>query len=261
MLNLAVNARDAMPEGGTVTIAAREEAIAPGHATGLPLGRYVCLSVTDNGEDMDEATLTRATEPFFTTKGIGKGTGLGLPMVHGMAEQSGGRFVLKSRKGNGTTAEIWLPVVEPEAASHDGRTTARGPGREQRSLVVLAIDDDSLVLMNTAAMLEDLGHTVFGAASGKQALDILRQEERVDLVITDYAMPQLTGTQLAEAIRAERQNLPIILATGYAELPPGADAALPKLAKPFRQEDLAEVIADVVQTKQVGRPVLKVHSR
>jgi signal transduction histidine kinase/ActR/RegA family two-component response regulator len=261
LLNLAVNARDAMPGGGRLTLSARNEATLGAADGALAAGDYVCIAVADTGTGMDEATLARATEPFFTTKGVGKGTGLGLSMVHGMVEQSGGRLVLKSRRGKGTTAELWLRAVEADAASRDGRTTTRGLGREQRPLVVLAVDDDSLVLMNTAAMLEDLGHTVFEAASGKQALDILRQEERVDLVITDQAMPHMTGTQLAEAIRAERPNLAIILATGYAELPPGTDARLPKLAKPFRQEDLSRAIAEVVRTKQAMRPVLKVYGK
>ena len=109
LLNLAVNARDAMPDGGPITIAAREEDVAARPARGLAPGDYVCLSVSDTGEGMDEATLARAAEPFFTTKGVGKGTGLGLSMVHGMAEQSGGRLVLKSKEGEGTTAELWLP--------------------------------------------------------------------------------------------------------------------------------------------------------
>lgn len=111
--------------------------------------------------------------------------------------------------------------------------------------MVLAVDDDGLVLMNTVVMLEDLGHTVFEASSGRQALDILRREKAIDLVITDHAMPQMTGVQLAVAIKAERPNLPIILATGYAELPPGSEANLPKLAKPFRQQELSQAVADV----------------
>ena len=182
-------------------------------------------------------------------------------MVHGMVEQSGGRLVLKSRKGQGTTAELWLRAIESDTASRDGQSAAQAPGREQRPLVVLAVDDDSLVLMNTAAMLEDLGHTVFEASSGQQALDVLRRAERIDLVVTDQAMPRMTGIQLAEAMRAERPNLPIILATGYAELPPGSDTTLPRLAKPFRQEDLAQAIAEVVRTKQALRPVLKVYGK
>src|SRR5690242_2391868 len=147
---------------------------------------------------MDEATLRRAMEPFFTTKGLGKGTGLGLSMVHGVAEQSGGWFTLRSRQGEGTTAELWLPVAEGEA-----RQIGRGERRvmdavtDQRPLVVLAVDDDGLVLTNTLAMLDDLGHTGISASSGKEALNILRQQNLVDLVITDYAMPQMTGLQLA----------------------------------------------------------------
>jgi PAS domain S-box-containing protein len=251
LLNLAVNARDAMQEGGAITMAAQEENVAPGHDTNLMPGRYVRLSVSDTGEGMDEATLARAAEPFFTTKGVGKGTGLGLPMVHGLAEQSGGRLILKSRKGEGTTAELWLPSIEEElkAVSHAPQPAGQRSERSTRSLVVLAVDDDFLVLMSTTAMLEEQGHTVIEAASGRQALDILRREQTVDLVITDQAMPQMTGAQLVEAIRVEWPELPIVLATGYAELPPGTDPDLPKLTKPFQEHDLAEIIADAIRPK------------
>jgi CheY-like chemotaxis protein len=242
-----VNARDAMPNGGSITIAARQHMEA-GVSSNPQSGRYVCLSVTDTGEGMDEETLRRATEPFFTTKGVGKGTGLGLPMVHGLAEQSGGRLVIKSRKGQGTTVEIWLPVASPAKEPHveDSRVPTKVVATT-RPLIVLAVDDDPLVLMNTAAMLEDLGHTVLEAASGKQALELLHRTEKMDLVITDQAMPQMTGTQFAEAARAERPELPIIIATGYAELPPNSDSSLPKLNKPFLQEDLANAIAGLMQ--------------
>jgi PAS domain S-box-containing protein len=248
LLNLAVNARDAMPHGGDLIIRGREESVTPGHSTGLTPGRYVCLSVIDTGEGMDEATLGRAMEPFFTTKGVGKGTGLGLSMVHGLAEQSGGRFVLASRIGEGTTAELWFPVAKAELndADRDDRAAAQEPEGGMRALVVLAVDDDDLVLMNTTAMLEDLGHRVLEASSGTQALEILRRET-VDLVITDQAMPQMTGAQLAEAIRAEWPTLPILLATGHAELEPETGAELPKLAKPFRQADLAQSVALAIQ--------------
>jgi PAS domain S-box-containing protein len=254
LLNLAVNARDAMPEGGFITIAAQEENVAPGHDTNLTPGRYVRLSVSDTGEGMDEATLARATEPFFTTKGVGKGTGLGLPMVHGLTEQSGGRLILKSRKGAGTTVELWLPlsVEDLEPSAHDDpQPAAQRSQRSTRPLIVLAVDDDILVLMGTTAMLEDLGHTVIEAVSGRQAVDILRREQTVDLVITDQAMPQMTGIQLVGAIRVEWPDLPIILATGYAELPPGTVPDIPKLTKPFQEHDLAEIIADVIQPKPV----------
>jgi signal transduction histidine kinase len=146
LLNLAVNARDAMPSGGSLTIAARGETTVGDAA--LPAGRYVRLAVTDTGEGMDETTLARATEPFFTTKGTGKGTGLGLSMVHGMVEQLGGQFVLKSRPGEGTTAELWLPVAARTAAPVETAAPAAPPAAS-RPLIVLAVDDDALVLAST----------------------------------------------------------------------------------------------------------------
>jgi PAS domain S-box-containing protein len=246
ILNLAVNARDAMPRGGAIFIAARDVNVVA--APDLKPGRYVCLSLTDEGCGMDEAARSRALEPFFTTKGIGKGTGLGLSMVHGMIDQSGGKLVLRSKKNEGTTVELWLPVAaggsslvpdEADAGALDGR---EGP------LVILAVDDDPLVLLNTTAMLEDLGHTVLEATSGKDALDIIRRKGGIDLMITDQAMPLMTGSELAVAIRAEKPDLPIILATGYAELPPDADGGLPRLSKPFRQHQLADAIAKIVAT-------------
>ncbi len=244
ILNLTVNARDAMPSGGSIVIAAREEHVEA--APDLKAGRYVCLSVTDEGSGMDEATRSRALEPFFTTKGVGKGTGLGLPMVHGILRQSGGKLVLKSRPDEGTTAELWLPVAEAGSDQMPAKIDNKVLYGRDASLVVLAVDDDRLVLLNTVAMLEDLGHTVLEATSGKRALELIRRESSIDLVITDQAMPNMTGSDLAAAIRAEQPNLPIILATGFAELPPGADEGLPKLSKPFLQQQLAEVIAKIV---------------
>jgi PAS domain S-box-containing protein len=240
LLNLAVNARDAMPDGGEIVIAARDEDVDLRHPTGLKPARYVCLAVSDQGEGMDKDTLGRAMEPFFTTKGVGKGTGLGLAMIHGMVEQSGGRFLLKSQKGEGTTAEIWLPAADTV------RTIAESvdqiaPQKASRRLTVLAVDDDHLVLFNTCAMLEDLGHSPMEATSGHAALDILA-EHAVDLVITDQAMPQMSGVQLCDAIRERWPSLPVILATGYAELPAGADRGLQKLDKPFSERELAAVI-------------------
>ena len=245
ILNLIVNARDAMPGGGTVTIGARQEAVP--QADDLQAGEYICLSIADTGSGMDEETLARAIEPFFTTKGVGKGTGLGLSMIHGFAEQSGGRLVLKSRKGQGTTAEIWLPATQPEA---EAEGVAEEPVNEAAprtagGLTILVVDDDHLVLMNTAAMLEDLGYDVIEATSGEQALRMLRRDRQIDLVITDQLMPGMTGTQLLEAVKAEWPHMPAILATGYAELPPGSDPTLARLSKPFRQDDLARAMASV----------------
>ncbi|ACA16520.1 multi-sensor hybrid histidine kinase [Methylobacterium sp. 4-46] len=247
LLNLAVNARDAMPEGGQLTIAARERAAdeAPGGEAapeGLPPGRYVCLSVRDTGQGMDEATLARAREPFFTTKGVGKGTGLGLSMVHGLAEQSGGRLVLRSRPGEGTLAEIWLPAAPRPQRSERPAPARSLPRAAERALTVLVVDDDLLVLENTAAMLEDLGHRVIEARSGAEALGLLASAMPLDLVLTDQIMPAMTGLQLLEQVRAARPEIGAILASGFAEIPSGAAPAVTRLAKPFDQATLARTI-------------------
>ena len=249
LLNLALNARDAMPAGGPLVISAREENLVQGNSLRLVPGKYVCLSLEDKGEGMTQDTMSRATEPFFTTKGVGKGTGLGLSMVQGFAEQSGGGLRLKSEKGVGTTAEIWLPVAEArdEANSSENLLSATSlQSARAQGLVVLAVDDDVLVRMGTVAMLEDLGHTVREANSGEEALNILAQGTKIDLVVTDQAMPRMTGVQLAEAILANQPNLPIILATGYAELPTGLGSTLPRLSKPFSQEQLAQALREAI---------------
>jgi PAS domain S-box-containing protein len=243
LLNLAVNARDAMPEGGTITIAAQGKQVGVDEGRGLAAGRYVCLSVTDTGEGMDEQTLARAAEPFFTTKGVGKGTGLGLSMVHGFAEQSGGRLLLTSTKGQGTTAELCLPVAEVSSAARENAEPE--PARlatTPKLLRVLVVDDDALVLMNTSAMLEDLGHEVMEATSGEQALRILHRSERIDLVITDQMMPGMTGLQLIEEITSAHSEIPVILASGYSDLPDVERAGLLRLSKPFKQADLARAL-------------------
>jgi CheY-like chemotaxis protein len=201
-------------------------------------------------------------DPFFTTKEPGKGTGLGLPMVHGLAQQSGGRLLLKSHKGEGTTAELWLPIAKGRSAAAPSRAAESAAKQKTQPLVVAVVDDDSLVLTNMAAMLEDLGHRVFEASSGQQALEILRREGgTVDLLITDHAMPQMTGLQLIQEIRAERSDLPVILATGYAELPPDADPYLPKLAKPFFQHDLAQAVDSAVHHGRSATRALQFRQR
>jgi CheY-like chemotaxis protein len=243
LMNLVVNARDAMPEGGQITIAGREEHLGEHNPLALPPGHYVCLAVSDTGAGMDEATLQHAIEPFFTTKGVGKGTGLGLPMVHGLAEQSGGRLRLSSRPGEGTTVEMWLPSVLDRGGApvrlEIEEPTAAVTGRR----TILAVDDDSLVLMNTTAMLEDLGHTVVEASSAVQALQLLKSTPDIDMMVTDQIMPHMTGLQLAEAAQAIKPGLAVILATGFAELPPGADPDLGRLSKPFTQAELAQAVA------------------
>ncbi|MEP7350598.1 MAG: PAS domain S-box protein [Sphingorhabdus sp.] len=241
LLNLVTNARDAMAEGGTITISAKEHMLTEGQAEELPAGKYVSLCVADTGSGMDTETLARATDPFFTTKGVGKGTGLGLSMVHGLAEQSKGKVRIESAPGKGTTVEIWLPAADelPEADSSIDMPPADAP--KQESLRILAVDDDRLVLMNTTMLLEDMGHNVFEASAGDTALQIFKEQYDFDLVITDQAMPRMTGLQLADAIREIDPKIPVIIATGYGELSTSL-TDVSKLAKPFSEFDLRKAI-------------------
>jgi PAS domain S-box-containing protein len=249
VLNLVTNARDAMEGVGRIIIAARDEVVGEPNAHGVRTGHYICLSVTDDGIGMDEVTLAKAAEPFFTTKGVGMGTGLGLPMVHGMAIQIGGGFSLRSEPGKGTTAEMFLPLAK--IGEVEVTSTILVPSGGVRPLTVLAVDDDGLVLLNTVAMLEDMGHTVLEAHSGEEALSVSRAHA-VDLVITDQSMPKMTGTRLAEIIQAEKPGLPVIVATGYAELPPGTSRDLPILPKPFTSDALALAVATIMAAERWG---------
>jgi CheY-like chemotaxis protein len=195
---------------------------------------------------MPAEILTRAFDPFFTTKGVGKGTGLGLSMIHGLASQSGGVLRLRSRPGEGTTVELWLPASQVAATAAVAPAPAE-PSLNTQPLTVMAVDDDELVLLNTVAMLEELGHTVLQADSGPAALDLMHRQGGVDLLITDQAMPRMTGARLAEAVRAQWPDLPIILASGYADLPLGVASELHRLGKPFSQDELADAINAVAQ--------------
>ncbi|MEI9803304.1 MAG: PAS domain S-box protein [Pseudolabrys sp.] len=257
LLNLTVNARDAMmPNGGHIVISAREETI-PAREVGLAPGAYVRLAVSDSGTGMDAATLRRATEPFFTTKEPGKGTGLGLSMVHGLAEQFGGRFGLQSRLGEGTVAELWLPVASKASEPETPPPRRDHDAGKSQPLVVLAVDDDALVLTNTAAMLEDLGHTCRAVLSAAEALEFLKTDDTIDLVITDQVMARMTGLQLADAIHRQWPQIPVLLATGYAEIEPEAAAQVPTLAKPFTQAELAAQIARLAIRPRNGGQILK----
>jgi PAS domain S-box-containing protein len=241
ILNLAVNARDAMPGGGILTIGATAETVAAGRVAGLAPGRYVRLTVADTGVGMDEATLARAVEPFFSTKGVGRGTGLGLSMVHGLAAQLGGALTLDSREGEGTVAALWLPVSDSVPALAAIRRESEAAPAAARAGTVLLVDDEPLVRASTADMLGEMGYEVVEADSGADALALI--DMRVpDLVITDHLMPGLSGTDLALILAAERPGLPVLIVSGYAELD-GLPADLPRLTKPFRQSDLADCIA------------------
>jgi signal transduction histidine kinase/CheY-like chemotaxis protein len=235
ILNLAINARDAMPDGGSIEIKVAQYQASNDPA--LKSGCYLELSVTDTGTGMTPEILKRAIEPFYSSKPLGKGTGLGLSMVHGLTVQLGGALQLSSTVGKGTTATLVLPVATaaPEAES-PGHTAQK----VNRSAVILFVDDDPLIAMSTTEMLEDLGHRVIGANSGRHALDILRSEQPIDLMMTDHVMPGMTGVELAAASREVRPSLPILLATGYADLPEGAQLDLPRLAKPYHQDQLRD---------------------
>jgi CheY-like chemotaxis protein/anti-sigma regulatory factor (Ser/Thr protein kinase) len=252
LMNLAVNARDAMPKGGTLTITCRDEKAGglTARPTALPRGDYVRIDVADTGQGMSKDTLAKAMEPFFTTKGIGKGTGLGLSMVHGLTAQSGGAMHISSRLGKGTIVTLWLPQAgQEDMVQVAERQTAPSIETSGRKLTVLLVDDDSLVSMNTADMLIDLGHCVSEASSGADALQKLRSDSKFDVVVTDYAMPGMNGLDLAAEIRRINATLPIILATGYAELPPDAPLEFPRLGKPYSQEELAKTLDSVVNKR------------
>jgi PAS domain S-box-containing protein len=251
LLNLTVNSRDAMPEGGTIKISARLVTTPPMMGRKALNSECIVLTVSDTGEGMDPDTLSRALEPFFTTKGIGKGTGLGLSMVHGITEQIGGRLRIESQKGRGTSVELWLPLLHGEVLAPIAEAKLPIAELEKKSLVIVVVDDDKLVLTNTKAMLEDFGHTVIEAISGVAALDVIRKTPHVDLVITDQAMPQMTGMQLAAAIRVDWPSLPILLMSGYAELPSKTPFDVPKLAKPFSLDDLEDAVARTMEGKAI----------
>jgi signal transduction histidine kinase/DNA-binding response OmpR family regulator len=243
ILNLCVNARDAMPSGGVLTLAIERAVLGPDHFTGLPPGAYLRLSIIDTGCGMDETTLRRAIEPFYSTKEIGKGTGLGLSMVHGLAAQLGGAFRLTSAPGQGTRADLYLPVSDRPASGAAPRRPARGTDAAA-PLSILLVDDEELVRRGTAEMLRDLGHEVTEVAGGAEALARLQAGLPVDAVVTDYMMPRMDGAELARRLGETYPSLRVLVITGYAG--GDLDIGLPQLAKPFRQDDLAAALHQLV---------------
>lgn len=243
LLNLAVNARDAMAEVGVLRLTATTAEVSRGDVGGLQPGRYVRVSVADTGAGMDEATLARAAEPFFSTKGVGQGTGLGLSMVHGLAKQLGGDLRIRSRLGLGTNVELWLPRSEEALASPEGASTIRAPLIQRGS--VLLVDDEEFVRASTADMLADMGYEVQEARSAEEALSLITEGLRPSIVITDHLMPGMTGVELASTLQTVLPNVPVLLVSGYAEHS-GIDLHLPLLSKPFRNSDLAQSIAAIL---------------
>ena len=250
LLNLAVNARDAMVSGGVLTIGLSLQEIDNDNQLRLQPGRYVVLSVKDTGEGMDAETLAKAVEPFFSTKGVGKGTGLGLSMVFGLAEQSGGVLRLESVLSRGTTAALWLPIATKAALpSGDLPNVVAQASRRAR---ILFVDDDLLIAGSTVALLEDLGHEVTEAHSAREALQLLEAGLDTDLLITDHAMPGMTGSELAFEVRRQRPRLPVLLATGFAELGGDKMVDIPRLGKPYTQAQLAAEIARLLPNVRIG---------
>jgi signal transduction histidine kinase/ActR/RegA family two-component response regulator len=257
LLNVALNARDAMPNGGTLTIAAIQHAqTADATAASLPPGDYLRITIADNGIGMDEMTLAKATEPFFTTKGPGKGTGLGLSMVHGLAAQSGGLLRIQSQPNAGTTIELWLPMAKTAALpAANNAVPSFLPAPYAGPCTVLIVDDDLLVMTGISAMIEDLGHTPIEAHSAAEALAKLASNIEIDLIITDHAMPAMTGLQLAGHVHETYPEVPVILATGYAELPGDpASLGIIRLAKPCNQYDIATAIQSALGSRRQVRP-------
>ena len=247
ILNLVINARDAMPDGGAIDIKLAKQRVIRNPA--LKSGHYLRLSVVDNGRGMNAEVLKKAIEPFFSTKPLGKGTGLGLSMVHGLAVQLGGALELSSTVGRGTRVHLMLPMATdaPQLASPPPAML-----KVIRSAVILFVDDDPLIAMSTTEMLEDLGHRVIGANSGLHALDILRSDQPIDLMLTDHVMPGMTGIELAMATREMRPQLPILLATGYAELPDGAQIDVPRLTKPYHQDQLRDRLEQLLGQSMIA---------
>ncbi|WP_114188503.1 response regulator [Microvirga aerophila] len=245
ILNLCINARDAMTENGVLTLSTRNRTVGEGEVTDLPEGDYVVVSVADTGEGMPPEILSRVLEPFFTTKEVGKGTGLGLSMVYGLAQQSGGTVVINSTVGVGTTVELYMSK---------SATDRSDSAHEEASLVdstvkarILLVDDDAEVRAVTAAYLNDMGHRVVEAADGPSALDILRADSGLDLLIADFAMPGMTGLDLANKARKQQPDLGILLVTGYAD-PERMPDNYPVLQKPFSRVELG------VKVMEAARP-------
>ena len=243
LLNLAVNARDAMPGGGTLTVTAERASVRGPHPSGVKPGHYVRLAVRDTGEGMVEETLRRAVEPFFSTKGVGKGTGLGLSMVHGLAAQLGGGLTIDSALTHGTTVELWLPLsAEPIDDEDQSSPVSSGPTNRGTALLV---DDEELVRMGTADMLEELGFRVVEAVSAEDALRQLEEGLQPDILLTDHLMPGMTGADLVRRLKVDRPELPTVIVSGYSDVE-GIPVGVPRLSKPFRHADLAASLSGLM---------------
>lgn len=252
VLNLCINARDAMPDGGRLTIETMNVKLDAEYATRqaeVDPGQYVMIAVSDNGNGMDSATLDRAFEPFFTTKGVGKGSGLGLSMVYGFAKQSRGHVRIYSEPGEGTTVKLYLPCA---ATGETAARTAVGEATpEQGNERILLVEDDDLVRDHVTGQLIGLGYTVVAVSSGREAMAVLDRGEPFDLLFTDIVMPGgMNGRQLADAAKTLRPGLPVLFTSGYTENAIVHHGRLDRgaylLTKPYRRHELAEKIRFVL---------------
>jgi PAS domain S-box-containing protein len=264
LLNLAANARDAMPDGGSLRLSARNATVTAPESTfhrarahpEAPPGEHVVLTISDTGSGMDEVALARAADPFFTTKGPGKGTGLGLSMVHGFAVQSGGALLLSSQPGAGTSVELWLPrTLEPAPGPESEEPAARHVSQATGPVLrILLVDDDPLVVAGTIGMLEELGHAdVHAVSSAEEALVVLREDAGFDLLLTDHVMPGMSGVKLAALARELYPGLPIVIASGFTELDALAGVRWPRLRKPYSLNDLEAALAPIGPRHAVRR--------
>jgi CheY-like chemotaxis protein len=248
ILNLAINARDAMPRGGSLAIALANRSFSNDAPEELRVGDYVVVSVSDTGVGMDEVTLARAVEPFFTTKDVGKGTGLGLSMVHGIVVQSGGAMRIRSRPGEGATVEMWLPRSQ-QLAETAGRAAPLPADRGDATILVC--DDNPSVREFATEALEDFGYRVIATENGPSALAVIEDENTpVDLLLVDFAMPGMNGADVAQQSKRRRPGLPVLLITGNAEqaaLKTEAEG-VPLLQKPFKQAQLVTRVADLLKS-------------
>jgi len=245
LMNLAINARDAMPEGGKIRIACRNDTLTSGEEEAA--GDYVVLAISDTGCGIPADMIERVTEPFFTTKAVGKGTGLGLSMVYGFAQQSGGTMRIESQLDQGTTVELWLPRA-PQAARRIAPGAAiDGTAARNRTRHILLVDDHEGVRTTTAAMLEDLGHNVTTAADGEHVSALIEAGSLggVDFIISDYAMPLVSGSEVIRKLRTVKPGLPGIIISGYADTAAisGAPEGVIVVAKPFTSSQLQDAIA------------------
>jgi signal transduction histidine kinase len=248
LMNLIINARDAMPDGGSITVSGENRAAEAGNDLGLPPGDYVVLSVDDTGCGIAAEILEQVTEPFFTTKDVGKGTGLGLSMVYGFARQSGGALDIGSELGAGTSVRMWLPRAQPAPAASAAPVADEAAQAPGRALRILLVDDHEAVRETTAALLRDLGHQVEAAADGPAMLRLLEAApDDYDLIVTDYAMPLLSGGEAMIRAREIRPDLPGLIISGYADADSIArkPANVAVLTKPFGPNDLVRAIASV----------------